>query len=80
MFALCVSAQADVFSSHEETIPKAGPHLASPNNKGSGVKASRPVLGRYDTGFYYDSTIGKVIYWHGDKMHWFDASGTQVAD
>lgn len=81
-FALsCTAAYAGTpYDIHDENQPLAGPHLASPINRGTGVKASRPILKASDAGFYRDTTIGKTIYWYGAKGHWYDANGTQVAD
>lgn len=45
--------------------------------KASGITSARPTLTTADAGFqYYDTTIGKPVWWSGTA--WKDASGIAV--
>lgn len=43
-----------------------------------GPSTARPRLAAGQTRFFFDTTIGKLIYWN--SPHWFDMTGAAVAD
>ena len=45
---------------------------------GEGPSSQRPIMAAGATGFFFDTSLGQMLYWGG--AHWLSLAGTQVAD
>lgn len=48
------------------------------NNPDFGTTAARPKQNLTMGQTYFDTTLGKPIWWRTDTAHWVDATGTNV--
>lgn len=53
-------------------------HAFAINVPDSGTTAARPTQKLVTGQFYFDTTIGKPIWWNGAVPHWVDATGANV--